>query len=426
MVRGLMRVYRPMLTFFLDHPGGIVWFVGLTFVLAAAPIGSPWGCRLVVAGAVLASVWMTRNTFGKWAAALTLIFAGLAAEQWMTPLPREFIAPLDEGMVMDMPITVPRMSATQASDDLKARDMIFCRFPEVDMVVGKAGRAETATDPAPLDMIETMINFRPREFWPRRCMRPADAERQARAVLEALAERKLIADPGPPDARHELALSAAMETTALFDAQMREAAYQRNREFERDLGRVEGRFAVERLIQKLDDAGTLSRPDAERGLAPLVDQLIAGHAEHLAMGPTSEAVAELVRDVLRKLVEAHAVQSGADLLRRNPGLLQRGWERFQSLLGGESPTFYDDLTDALRVQHLKLWREHTRRLNAELRDRAAELYTRLVLESLLAKTEVIDEKVKAAMLAWHRARYPDPNRAPLAGRRPVNIIIMAA
>ena len=48
---------------------------------------------------------------------------------------------------MDMPITVPRASVTESVDDLKARDMVLCRFPEVDMVVGKAGRAETATDP---------------------------------------------------------------------------------------------------------------------------------------------------------------------------------------------------------------------------------------------------------------------------------------
>ena len=88
---------------------------------------------------------------------------------------------------MDMPITVPRASVTQSADDLKARDMVLCRFPEVDMVVGKAGRAETPTDPAPMDMIETMVNFRPREFWPR---------------------RKLLAPtptPGPPDARRLVA-----------------------------------------------------------------------------------------------------------------------------------------------------------------------------------------------------------------------------
>ena len=100
------------------------------------------------------------------------------------------MTPLDEGMTMDMPITVPRASITQSTDDLKARDMILCRFPEVDMVVGKAGRAETPTDPAPLDMIETMVNFRPRERWPKRKLRAGDAERQVAAVLDALVRRR--------------------------------------------------------------------------------------------------------------------------------------------------------------------------------------------------------------------------------------------
>ena len=68
------------------------------------------------------------------------------------------------------------------------------------MVVGKAGRAETPTDPAPLDMIETMVDFRPREFWPRRCLRPADAERQAAAVLDALIARR-PASATPADRR---------------------------------------------------------------------------------------------------------------------------------------------------------------------------------------------------------------------------------
>src|SRR5208283_5327977 len=105
------------------------------------------------------------------AAPASLLLLALVADKLMSPLAREFMTPLDEGMVMDMPITVPRASVTEAVDDLKARDMVLCRFPEVDMVVGKAGRAETPTDPAPLDMIETMVNFRPREFWSRRKLR---------------------------------------------------------------------------------------------------------------------------------------------------------------------------------------------------------------------------------------------------------------
>ena len=108
------------------------------------------------------------------AAAASLVILALVADQTMKPLGREFMTPLDEGMVMDMPITVPRASVTESVDDLKARDMVLCRFPEVDMVVGKAGRAETPTDPAPMDMIETMVNFRPRELWPRRKLRAAE------------------------------------------------------------------------------------------------------------------------------------------------------------------------------------------------------------------------------------------------------------
>ncbi len=122
----------------------------------------------------------------------------------MQPLAREFMTPLDEGMVMDMPITVPRASVTESVDDLKARDMVLCRFPEVDMVVGKAGRAETPTDPAPMDMIETMVNFRPREFWPRRKLRTADAQIQGRAVCDALVARGVIRAPETAAARETL------------------------------------------------------------------------------------------------------------------------------------------------------------------------------------------------------------------------------
>jgi Cu(I)/Ag(I) efflux system membrane protein CusA/SilA len=125
---------------------------------------------------------------------------------------------------------------TQSADDLKARDMVLCRFPEVDMVVGKAGRAETPTDPAPMDMIETMVNFRPREFWPKRKLRAADTERQAAEVLDALVARGIVARPSDAAARATLIEEAASAALPRFDAQMREYAYQRNQEFARSLG----------------------------------------------------------------------------------------------------------------------------------------------------------------------------------------------
>ncbi len=62
---------------------------------------------------------------------------------------REFMPPLDEGTILDMPVTAPRISVTQAVDDLKVRDALLRGFPEVESVVGKAGRADTPTDPSP-------------------------------------------------------------------------------------------------------------------------------------------------------------------------------------------------------------------------------------------------------------------------------------
>ena len=135
---------------------------------------------------------------------------------------------------MDMPITVPRASVAESVDDLKARDMVLCRFPEVDMVVGKAGRAETPTDPAPMDMIETMVNFRPRAFWPRRKLHAADARRQVADVLDALVGRGVVAPPADAAARNRLLDEATRPHWSRFDAVSREFAYHRNQELVRE------------------------------------------------------------------------------------------------------------------------------------------------------------------------------------------------
>jgi Cu(I)/Ag(I) efflux system membrane protein CusA/SilA len=400
LVRGLIGVYRPVLAYLIDRPAGIVWLVGLTFVLGAAALGNPIVSRVVVAGAVVGSVWAATRLRTRLAVAFSLAAAGLAAEQWVTPLRREFLTPLDEGMVMDMPISVPRMSGTQAADDLRARDMILCRFPEVDMVVGKAGRAETAADPAPLDMIETMIGLRPLEFWPRRVLRPAEAEKQTAAVLDALVMGGLVRDPG--DSRETILNAAAMEAVALFDAQVREAAYQLNREFERDLGPKQARFVVGKLLERLDANGALSRP-AEKGLAPLADSLFAGHTTHLGMDPNPEAVDALARDVLRKLADLGLIEPGADPDRPG-GFVGRARASFTTLFGGSKRTLTDALFDDARDHHRARWAEHTARLNATLRERGAGVYTRLALEALLRSCEVTNPRVAAAIAEWERVR----------------------
>ena len=78
----------------------------------------------------------------------------------------ESMPPLDEGAILYMPTTLPGISIGQAEQLLQLSDRIIRQFPEVDRVLGKAGRAETATDPAPLSMLETVVVLKPRAAWP--------------------------------------------------------------------------------------------------------------------------------------------------------------------------------------------------------------------------------------------------------------------
>ncbi len=77
----------------------------------------------------------------------------------------EFMPPLDEGAIMYMPMTVPDVSERKATELLLETNQILAEFPEVETVVGKAGRADTATDPAPLAMLETFITLKPKKEW---------------------------------------------------------------------------------------------------------------------------------------------------------------------------------------------------------------------------------------------------------------------
>jgi Cu(I)/Ag(I) efflux system membrane protein CusA/SilA len=97
---------------------------------------------------------------------LVLAFALLLATLWpLSRLGSEFMPPLDEGDLLFMPSTLPGISAREASRLLQQTDRLIKSVPEVASVFGKAGRAESATDPAPLTMLETTIHFKPREEW---------------------------------------------------------------------------------------------------------------------------------------------------------------------------------------------------------------------------------------------------------------------
>jgi Cu(I)/Ag(I) efflux system membrane protein CusA/SilA len=181
LVRSVVVIYRPVLSWLMERHRGVV----LTFV------------------AILGVGWVMWGHLG-----------------------REFMPPLDEGTILDMPVTVPRASVTQVADDLKARDALLRQFPEVELVVGKAGRADTPTDPSPLDMVETTVNLRPRADWPRRHLAYDDAKAETRAVLDVLLERGVVTSSSIEEIA-DLVNDASMSAAETFDATMRERSLQR-------------------------------------------------------------------------------------------------------------------------------------------------------------------------------------------------------
>jgi Cu(I)/Ag(I) efflux system membrane protein CusA/SilA len=131
------------------------------------------------------------------AAAAVLMIATVPVLQ---RLGSEFMPPLDEGTLLVMPTTFPGISIEEARRAMQRQHRIIVGFPEVVSVHGKAGRAETATDPAQLDMIESVITLRPRKEWPTKYtprwysgyapkwlksfLRPVWPEQQARTLAE--------------------------------------------------------------------------------------------------------------------------------------------------------------------------------------------------------------------------------------------------
>ena len=118
-----------------------------------------------------------RSTFA--AAALVLMATAIPYAK----LGSEFMPPLDEGTLLYMPTALPGLSAGKVSELLQVTDRMIKTVPEVEHVFGKAGRAETATDPAPLEMFETTITFKPRSEW-REGMTPEKLRQELDAAVK--------------------------------------------------------------------------------------------------------------------------------------------------------------------------------------------------------------------------------------------------
>ncbi|MDO9268059.1 MAG: efflux RND transporter permease subunit [Methylobacter sp.] len=122
--------------------------------------------------------------------AMTVIIAALLMASTLYPLSKigsEFMPPLYEGDILYMPTTFPGISITKAKELLQQTDKMLKTFPEVQQVFGKIGRAETATDAAPLMMVETTVQLKPQDQWP-------DPDKSTRQLMDEM--DKAIHFPG--------------------------------------------------------------------------------------------------------------------------------------------------------------------------------------------------------------------------------------
>jgi copper/silver efflux system protein len=115
-------------------------------------------------------IWIYRPVIDAVLRAKALVIVAALAAMVVTIWPArqlgtEFMPNLDEGTLLYMPTTLPGISITKATELMQTQNRIIRSFPEVDSVFGKAGRAATATDPAPTEMFETIINLKPKDAW---------------------------------------------------------------------------------------------------------------------------------------------------------------------------------------------------------------------------------------------------------------------
>lgn len=151
--RTLIRLYRPVLGFILSHKLLMIFIALLILLASLFPIlGVGMVTRPLRLVVDLEKVPKLNNFVNQ----LENRFPGIRSE---------FMPPLNEGDLLYMPVTLPGTSLTQVMQVMQTQNRIIKTLPEVKTVVGKLGRAETATDPAPVGMIESMIILKPRKEW---------------------------------------------------------------------------------------------------------------------------------------------------------------------------------------------------------------------------------------------------------------------
>ncbi|MGB9625249.1 MAG: efflux RND transporter permease subunit, partial [Phycisphaerae bacterium] len=368
-VRSFINIYKPVLTWLMHVPAVALWFMGFLFIIGAGFVGSRGLFLAVLAVVLFFGSLFFRRLWSQGLAFLLLATAALWA--WHFPkLGREFMPPLDEGSVLDMPVTVPRVSIAQAGDDIRIRDDVMRRFPEVDQVVGKVGRADTPTDPSGLDMVETIVTFRPKEWWPRRKLRFEDALAEARRLVPLMQRAGYVKTDLERQQINALADAATMDAMVQFDHTMRNLAYRRQIEFEPVIAGKLTVAAIHDLLDLFRRKGRLKREPTATQIDQLADPLVREHGLLLVRVPRREEMTRLITAATERLAELGAVEPSLQLLVPASSPWLDAKDALSVLVGGERTTVFSELFDRFEKRLDKEWVQRVKLLNYELEDQA--------------------------------------------------------
>ncbi|MBL8830574.1 MAG: efflux RND transporter permease subunit [Planctomycetaceae bacterium] len=400
-VRSFIHIYKPLLTWALPRRNLVMWAFSVLLIMAAgmfplqAIIGQgasegAWQTTFFIVFGLVTFLTVVSTRGLRWQ---VLSFASLVViSLWsygFTKIGVAFMPALDEGTTLDMPVTVPRASVTQAADDLKARDALLRGFPEVESVIGKAGRADTPTDPAPLDMVETFVNFRPKEFWPKRVLKFPDAARQTEQILAALENQGFVVQASQADDRASLINDAAQKALERFDETLRDLALRRFKELEESLGPELTRFAVAEVVRWMHEAGRLTWPSTlgeQQEIDRLANMQVPNYAPWLVKNPSLEDTTRLAQEVAEELVRLGVVSDVAAALQVS-NESQTGLRRLLQVVaegfGAVPRTFGGELLATVEKQRHARWGEQVRHINWELFDQGAETFSWCAMQELL-------------------------------------------
>jgi Cu(I)/Ag(I) efflux system membrane protein CusA/SilA len=379
-VRSFINIYKPVLTWMTDRPAAVWWLMAVILVLGGAFFKSAMIGQVALAFSLGLIVFFVAGSLKKVLLIASIVVIALVADTRFPKLGSEFKPDLDEGSLMDMPSAAPRISMAEAVDDVRLRDQILRSFPEVEQVVGKIGRADTATDPSPVEMVETIINLRPIPQWPRRKVDSDDAMKQAKILAGQLQRCGYLQDGADGDP--ELLDTATDGAMIQFDRAAREFVRLRQEEYRWTLADQLVSGVIDAMVKQMEANQAMLRPISQVDR----DRLIKGardHALRLADLPRQEELDGLLNHLRSAMIAAGIAGNRDDLLSDRSGAVGDAVAFVKRSIGARTPAFAERTFEELERRREALIAGRVKTLDHELFDHAVPQLNAMLIDGLM-------------------------------------------